>query len=100
MPGSPTNAIRPREVGILSHLQFMPGLVAAGAFGFTAYMGLKLSLTAPTVLGGVLLYANSRNHVMWGALVIISSLFSIYPSNDRTIVGTMLGIFGGVRRIQ
>jgi hypothetical protein len=62
-------------------------LVALGVVG--AVMGILV------VIFGVLLYVTPQNHVVYGVLILILSIASLFTALGGLILGLILGIIGG-----
>lgn len=51
------------------------------------------------IVSAVMLYINSTQHVLWGALIIVFSVISIISCMGGLGVGLTLGIIGGILAI-
>ena len=49
---------------------------------------------------GYMLYSNPKEHVPWGAIVLILSFLSIFTSLGGLIIGIFLGGIGGIKGIR
>lgn len=78
-----------------------------GAVVAIALPGLGLALAAAaivcgllTLIGAVMLYVNPNQRQMWGIIVIIFSILSLFFCLGGFIVGMILGIIGGALAIS
>jgi len=45
---------------------------------------------------GILLYVKPQQHVVWGVLVIVFSVVSLFDTLGGFIIGLILGLIGGI----
>jgi len=54
---------------------------------------------ALTVVSGILLLLNWKNHSLYGSIILISSMLSWIGDNGGFLVGFVLGLLGGIMSI-
>ena len=85
------------------------GLVLAAigsliAIFFPAIGGVVIALAMVfgtlVLLGAILLYLRPQEHVIWGLVIVIFSILSLFPALGGFIIGMILGIVGGIMAIS
>ncbi len=73
----------------------IPGMPAGTTDIVTIYAAIGLIFALLVLVGSVLLYMRPQQHVAWGVVVLLFSLFSIIIGGGF-IIGLILGLVGGI----
>lgn len=80
---------------IFAGLSGLPGMPAGASDIVTIYAAIGLIFALLVLVGAVLMYMRPQQHVMWGVVVLLFSLFSIIIGGGF-IIGLILGLVGGI----
>lgn len=90
-------------LAIASALNTLLGVTGAGTYG--GFVGVAMAFTTVGLIGaltgilvivfGVLMYVRPQQHVIWGVLVLVLSIVSVFGLGGF-ILGMILGIVGGI----
>ncbi|MDS0256381.1 hypothetical protein ApAK_01600 [Thermoplasmatales archaeon AK] len=70
-----------------------------GSFMQSVEADLGILWGALTVVSGILLLLNWKNHSLYGSIILISSMLSWIGDNGGFLVGFVLGLLGGIMSI-
>lgn len=80
---------------LMAGLAGIPGMPAGATDIVTIYAAIGLIFALLVLVGSVLLYMRPQQHVIWGVVVLLFSLFSIIIGGGF-IIGLILGLVGGI----
>ncbi len=80
---------------ILAGMSGIPGFPSGASDIVTIYAAIGLIFALLVLVGSVLLYMRPQQHVIWGVVVLLFSLFSIIIGGGF-IIGLILGLVGGI----
>lgn len=80
---------------IVSGLSGIPGMPAGASDIVTIYAAIGLIFALLVLVGSALMYMRPAQHVAWGVVVLLFSLFSIIIGGGF-IIGLILGLVGGI----
>ncbi len=63
------------------------------------FIAVGLAFGVIVLLGAIMMYVEPQQHVAWGVIVLIFSIFSLFTSLGGFLVGMILGIVGGALAI-
>ena len=74
----------------------MPGVPLGGANALTMLGAIGAVNGLVVMIFGVLLYVRPHQHVVWGVLIIVFSVVSLFDSLGGFFIGLILGLIGGI----
>jgi len=74
----------------------LPGVPGGGANMVTLLGVVKIVNGLLVMVFGILLYVKPQQHVVWGVLVIVFSVVSLFDTLGGFIIGLILGLIGGI----
>jgi hypothetical protein len=78
-----------------SILSGIPGAPTGASSVLMIYSVIGLIFALLVIIGSVMLYMRPHQHVMWGVVVLLFSLFSIIVTGGF-FIGLILGLVGGI----
>ena len=86
--------------GMMGGMMGYPGYGMMGGFGFGMFGLLGLIFGIIVVISAIMLNSRPEEHTMWGTIIVIFSVLSIFGSAMGGFgIGLVLGIIGGVLAI-
>ena len=74
----------------------MLGVPLGGANALTMIGAIGAVNGILVMVFGVLLYVRPHQHVVWGVLIIVFSIVSLFDSLGGFFIGLILGLIGGI----
>ncbi|TLZ98129.1 MAG: hypothetical protein E6J94_05275 [Methanobacteriota archaeon] len=74
----------------------LPGVPGGGANMVTLLGVVGIVNGLLVMVFGILLYVKPQQHVVWGVLVIVFSVVSLFDTLGGFIIGLILGLIGGI----
>ena len=74
----------------------MPNVPLGGANALTMIGAIGAVNGILVMVFGVLLYVRPHQHVVWGVLIIVFSIVSLFDSLGGFFIGLILGLIGGI----
>jgi hypothetical protein len=75
-------------------------LSLAGMGGVAAYVTILGAIGAISgiimIVGGVMMYSKPQTHTMWGAIILVLAILSIFTAIWGFFLGFILGLIGGI----
>jgi len=69
-----------------------------GAGGIPGLYGAVCGILV--ILGGLMLYSRPKRNVVWGFVIVVFSILSLYGALGGLYVGLVLGVIGGILGIR
>lgn len=79
---------------IIGSLNIVGGGAASSTLLVLGLVGVIFGIIM--AVGGVMMYKNPQSHTMWGAIVLVLSIFSWVVAVGGLFIGFLLGLIGGI----